>query len=95
MSGTNDEYRTGSADSENSSDSFVQVNKEDAAQSEQLMDNDQPPPPSTSEQEPTESGIPAIDDGVDIYGAEEDTSAEPADKEVKVNEICSNLKSCI
>ena len=79
MSGTNDDYRTGSADSENSSDSFVQVNKEDAPQPEQLMEDSELPPSSTDD---TTSGIPAVEDTEDIYGAGEETSAVPQDKEV-------------
>ena len=79
MSGTNDDNRAGSADSEHSSDSFVQVSKEDApaAMSEQLV--------ADSEQlaESTGSGIPPIDDEEDIYGAGEETSSAPTDKEVR------------
>lgn len=83
MSGTNDDYRTGSADSENSSDSFVQVNKDDAPQ---LMDIE---PPST---EP-ETSIPAVDDSEDIYGAkeEEEITAPPTDKEVQFGVLYASL----
>ena len=78
MSGTNDDNRAGSADSENSSDSFVQVSKEDAPVSEQLMaeqESEQPTEPG--------SGIPAGDEQEDIYGAEEETSSAPTGKEVR------------
>ena len=79
MSGTNDDNRAGSADSENSSDSFVQVSKEDAPPvSEQLMaeqESEQPTEPG--------SGIPAGDEQEDIYGAEEETSSAPTGKEVR------------
>ena len=79
MSGTNDDYRTGSADSENSSDSFVQVTKEDAPQPEPLLMDMDVPPISTD----TISAEPAVDDTEeDTYGAEE-TSAAPQD----INEV--------
>ena len=79
MSGTNDDYRTGSADSENSSDSFVQVTKEDAPQQEPLlMDTDIPP---ISTDTISAAAIPAVDDTEDIYGAEE-SSPIPKDHEV-------------
>ena len=78
MSGTNDDYRTGSADSENSSDSFVQVTKEDAPQPEPLSMADFNEPPTSTD---TTSGIPAVDDTEDIYGAEE-TSPVPPENEV-------------
>lgn len=77
MSGTNDDYRTGSADSENSSDSFVQVTKEDAPQQEPLLMDMDVPPMSTD----TISAIPAVDDTEDIYGTEE-SSAVPQENEV-------------
>ena len=78
MSGTNDDNRAGSADSEHSSDSFVQVSKEDAppAMSEQLVADSEPPA------EPTGTGIPSIDDQEDIYGAGEETTSAPTEKEV-------------
>ena len=85
MSGTNDDNRAGSADSEHSSDSFVQVSKEDAPAvvSEQFMaDSEQPA-------EPSGSGIPAVDDQEDIYGAGEETSSAPTDKEVReIRSLC-------
>ena len=73
MSGTEGEpdYRTGSADSENSSDSFVQVNKEDAPpQPEQLMEPESEVPPPVDESEQEGSGIPASEDVSDMYGGE-------------------------
>ena len=80
MSGTNDDYRTGSADSENSSDSYVQVNKEDAPQPEQLMDSDLPP----SVSEPTESDVPPVEEEEPVEEQEEEEpSTAPTDKEVK------------
>ena len=80
MSGTEGEpeYRTGSADSENSSDSFVQVNKEDAPpQPEQLMEPEESEPVATEAEQG--SGIPASDDIQDMYGGGE---TAPEDKEV-------------
>ena len=93
MSGTNDDNRAGSADSEHSSDSFVQVSKEDApaAMSEQLVSvADSEPLP-----EPTGSGIPSIDDREDIYGADEEATSAPTDKgEVPIEEcMCVVLKA--
>ena len=84
MSGTNnDDNRAGSADSEHSSDSFVQVSKDDstALMSEQV---DEPVPPA----EPgfMDVGVPSIiastDDQEDTEGAGEDTISAPTDKEV-------------
>ena len=81
MSGTEGEpeYRTGSADSENSSDSFVQVNKEDAPpQPEQLMEPEESEPVAAESEQG--SGIPASDDIQDMYGGGE---TAPEDKEVR------------
>ena len=92
MSGTNDDNRAGSADSEHSSDSFVQVSKEDApaAMSEQLVSvADSEPLP-----EPTGSGIPPIDDREDIYGADEEATSAPTDKgEVPIEECMCVVKA--
>ena len=57
-----EEYRTGSADSENGSDnSYVQVTQEEAQQL------------GPEEQTPAAPKIPAVDDEEDIYGADEGT----------------------
>ena len=88
MSGTNDDNRAGSADSEHSSDSFVQVSKEDApaAMSEQLVSVADSEPLA----EPTGSGIPPIDDREDIYGADEEATSAPTDKEeVPIEKLCT------
>lgn len=87
MSGTNEDNRAGSADSENSSDSFVQVSKEDApAQEEQLMADDKTEPVS---------GIPSVrvDDQEDIHGAGEETTAsiDAPSKEVKNFHVCERV----
>jgi hypothetical protein len=82
MSGTNDDNRAGSADSEHSSDSFVQVSKEDAP-AEQLVSMADSEP---LVEEPAGSGIPSNDDKEDIYGADEETTttSAPAEKEPEV-----------
>ena len=86
MSGTNDDNRAGSADSEHSSDSFVQVSKEDApaAMSEQLVSVGDSEPLA----EPTGSGIPSIDDQEDIYGADEESTSAPTDKGEVLKNVC-------
>ena len=60
-----EDYRTGSADSENGSDnSYVQVSSEDvpASESQPLVDIDELPVTVDN------SGVPAVDDDEDIYG---------------------------
>ena len=64
-----EEFRTGSADSENGSDnSYVQVTKEEA---QQLV------------HAPAAPRIPAVDDEEDIYGAEEGTPTHAQGEQVK------------
>lgn len=61
-----DDYRTGSADSENGSDnSYVQVSREDLSERE--------PSPSVGG---TTTNIPSVDDSKDIYGDSEDQEHE-------------------
>lgn len=73
-----EDYRTGSADSENGSDnSYVQVSSEDVPASEsQPLDIDELPVTVDN------SGIPDVDDEEDIYGddAEDEETTEPQDK---------------
>ena len=64
-----EDYRTGSADSENGSDnSYVQVTHEDVPPAES-----EPSPPI---EDTTSTDIPSIDDSEDIYGDDGDQDHE-------------------
>lgn len=74
-----EEYRTGSADSENGSDnSYVQVTQEEA---QQLGSQEQPPAAPQSELYPPK--IPAVDDEEDIYTAGPDEGTPTQEEQVK------------
>ena len=74
-----EEYRTGSADSENGSDnSYVQVTQEEA---QQLGSQEQPP--AAPQSEPYTAKIPAGEDEEDIYGADPDEGTPTREEQVK------------
>jgi len=77
-----EEYRTGSADSENGSDnSYVQVTQEEA---QQLGSQEQPPAAPQSELYPPK--IPAVDDEEDIYTAGPDEGTPTQEEQPPIPE---------